>query len=106
MRLTHFPSKLSPVVLMFESKLFSSLQLTQRPNLTPIFNSTIRQVPDSQEVYLSSIGFTSIVFDITERVSNVSSDEEALKFHFSDIVDPNDTVQVLSTDAITFTKLP
>ncbi|PBP18743.1 ran-interacting Mog1 protein [Diplocarpon rosae] len=30
--------------------------------------STIRQVPDHQEVYLDKDGFTSIIFDITERL--------------------------------------
>ncbi|KAF2403215.1 ran-interacting Mog1 protein [Trichodelitschia bisporula] len=50
--------------------------------------STIRQVPDNQEVYLHTTGLTSIIFDITERViqPNDSSDEAALRFHFADIV--------------------
>jgi len=53
---------------------------------TNVSHSSIRQVPDHQEVYLDSNGFTSIIFDITERVENVATDEEALKFHFDDIV--------------------
>ncbi|EME39846.1 hypothetical protein DOTSEDRAFT_74672 [Dothistroma septosporum NZE10] len=48
--------------------------------------STIRQVPDNQEVYLDSEGFTSITFDILERVER-ESDVEALKFHLADVVD-------------------
>ncbi|OCK78565.1 Mog1p/PsbP-like protein [Lepidopterella palustris CBS 459.81] len=48
--------------------------------------SDIRQVPDNQEVYLDSNGFTSIIFDICERVENAGSDEDALKLHFDDIV--------------------
>ncbi|KAF2395929.1 Mog1p/PsbP-like protein [Trichodelitschia bisporula] len=50
--------------------------------------STIRQVPDNQEVYLHTTGLTSIIFDITERIiqPNDSSDEAALCFHFADIV--------------------
>jgi hypothetical protein len=42
-------------------------------------------VPDNQEVYLDKDGFTSIVFDILERVDK--PDIEALKFHLHDIVD-------------------
>ncbi|KAK8175181.1 ran-interacting Mog1 protein [Phyllosticta citrichinensis] len=55
--------------------------------------STIRQVPDNQEVYLERDGFTSVIFDIMERVeqSQAANDEEALKFHYSDMVgDSND----------------
>ncbi|KXS95888.1 hypothetical protein AC579_10579 [Pseudocercospora musae] len=48
--------------------------------------SKIRQVPDNQEVYLDKDGFSSIVFDILERVEK-GNDVEALKYHLSDIVD-------------------
>ncbi|KAJ9647044.1 hypothetical protein H2201_007212 [Coniosporium apollinis] len=50
--------------------------------------SNIRQVPDHQEVYLDSNGFTSVMFDILERVDEATApnDEEALKYHFNDIV--------------------
>ncbi|KAF2170572.1 hypothetical protein M409DRAFT_19390 [Zasmidium cellare ATCC 36951] len=48
--------------------------------------STIRQVPDTQEVHLSSTGDTSIVFDLLERVDK-PTDEEAVKFHFEDILE-------------------
>ncbi|CAK3971077.1 ran-interacting mog1 [Lecanosticta acicola] len=49
--------------------------------------SEIRQVPDNQEVYLDRAGFSSIVVDILERVTDKPNDIEALKFHLSDIVD-------------------
>ncbi|GIZ47659.1 hypothetical protein CKM354_001074400 [Cercospora kikuchii] len=50
--------------------------------------SQIRQVPDTQEVFLHTEGFSSMVFDILERVENASNDDvEALKFHLSDIID-------------------
>ncbi|KAF2211982.1 hypothetical protein CERZMDRAFT_97900 [Cercospora zeae-maydis SCOH1-5] len=53
--------------------------------------SQIRQVPDTQEVFLHTEGFSSMVFDILERVSPpaIASDDdvEALKFHLSDIID-------------------
>lgn len=51
-----------------------------------IQSSEIRQVPDTQEVYLDREGFSTVIFDILERVEK-GNDEEALKFHLSDIVD-------------------
>ena len=56
----------------------------------------IRQVPDNQEVYLDKNGFTSLTFDITERVSHLSTDKEALEYHFADIVAETDTQHVWS----------
>ncbi|TKA66256.1 hypothetical protein B0A49_08428 [Cryomyces minteri] len=49
--------------------------------------SNIRQVPDAQEVFLDADGFTSIIFDITERVLSDpgKTDRDALLFHFEDI---------------------
>ncbi|CAF9907555.1 hypothetical protein IMSHALPRED_005566 [Imshaugia aleurites] len=58
--------------------------------------SKIRQVPDNQEVYLDKNGFTSLTFDITERVSHLSTDRDALEYHFADIVAENDTRDVRS----------
>jgi len=73
--------------------------------------STIRQVPDHQEVYLDKDGFTSIIFDITERVGQPGSgpaiDGAALTTHLEDIVDSDtDTVKVWSTSRTKFSKLP
>jgi len=73
--------------------------------------STIRQVPDHQEVYLDKDGFTSIIFDITERVglpgSSPAIDGAALTTHLEDIVDSDtDTVKVWSTSNTQFSKLP
>ena len=59
-------------------------------------NSNIRQVPDNQEVYLERNGFTSLTFDITERVSHLPTDKEALKYHFADIVAENDMTKIWS----------
>ncbi|OWO99334.1 hypothetical protein B2J93_442 [Marssonina coronariae] len=64
--------------------------------------STIRQVPDHQEVYLDKDGFTSIIFDITERVgvpgTGPAVDGAALTTHLEDIVDSDDdTVKVWNT---------
>ncbi|TVY55018.1 putative ran guanine nucleotide release factor, partial [Lachnellula cervina] len=73
--------------------------------------STIRQVPDHQEVYLDKDGFTSIIFDITERVGAAGSgpavDGAALTTHLEDIVDSDvDTVKVWNTSNTQFSKLP
>ena len=59
-------------------------------------DSNIRQVPDNQEVYLDENGFTSLTFDITERVSHLSTDKDALDYHFADIVAENDTKRICS----------
>jgi len=73
--------------------------------------STIRQVPDHQEVYLDKDGYTSIIFDITERVglpgSSAAIDGTALTSHLEDIVDSDDdVVQVWTTANTVFSKLP
>jgi len=73
--------------------------------------STIRQVPDNQEVYLDKDGFTSIIFDITERVgppgSTDATDGAALTIHLEEIVDSDvDTLKVWSTTVTQFSKLP
>lgn len=68
------------------------------PSLTTGPRSTIRQVPDHQEVYLSATGFSSLIFDLGERVTHASTDEEALRYHFADIVDEKDTKKILSVD--------
>ncbi|KAF6219345.1 hypothetical protein HO133_005170 [Letharia lupina] len=58
--------------------------------------SNIRQVPDNQEAYLDKNGFISLTFDITERVSHLSTDKEALEYHFADIVAEKDTKSMRS----------
>jgi len=56
--------------------------------------SNIRQIPDHQEVFLDNSGYTSIVFEILQRVEK--PDEEALQYHFSDLVEgTGDTSNVL-----------
>ncbi|KAK8156470.1 hypothetical protein BKA80DRAFT_138111 [Phyllosticta citrichinensis] len=71
--------------------------------------STIRQVPDNQEVYLERDGFTSVIFDIMERVeqSQAANDEEALKFHYSDMVgDSNDATHFWHSNTASLSRLP
>ncbi|KAL2057800.1 hypothetical protein ABVK25_002184 [Lepraria finkii] len=58
--------------------------------------STIRQVPDNQEVYLEANGFTSLIIDLTERVTQFSTDKEALEYHLADIIAEDETKQIVS----------
>ncbi|KAF2723446.1 Mog1p/PsbP-like protein [Polychaeton citri CBS 116435] len=69
--------------------------------------SDIRQVPDNQEVWLDANGYTSIIFDILERV-NMPTDYEALDFHVLDSVGQEDMARTtvwMRGDAH-FSKLP
>lgn len=67
--------------------------------------SNIREVPDHQEVYLDSEGFTSIIFEILEWVDK--PDKEALIYHLEDVVegDASETRVITTTDT-RFSKLP
>jgi len=72
--------------------------------------STIRQVPDNQEVYIDKEGFTSIVFDIAERVGGPGStpeiDGQALTIHLEDIVgDEVDRTKVWNSTSTHFSRL-
>ncbi|KAL8757858.1 MAG: hypothetical protein Q9184_004099 [Pyrenodesmia sp. 2 TL-2023] len=67
--------------------------------------SNIREVPDHQEIYLDASGFSSIIVEIAERVSEPSTDEEALKFHFHDIVEEHDTSSIYHTGAAKLANL-
>jgi len=72
--------------------------------------STIREVPDNQEVYLDKDGFTSIIFDITQRVDapggGLERDGRALTTHLEDLVGEDaDTVKVWNTTETQFTHL-
>lgn len=87
-------SLLKPFHIFFSLLLFP-------PYFPPLFISTqltspsnIRQIPDHQEVYLDNSGYTSIVFEILQRVEK--PDEEALQYHFHDLVrDTGDSTNVL-----------
>ena len=79
-------------------------------------SSKIRQVPNNQEVYIDKDGFTSIIFDITERVgprsssstttSNLETDGRALTTHLEELVgDDADTVKVWNTTETSFSHL-
>ena len=67
--------------------------------------SQIRQVPDHQEVYLASEGYTSIVVEILEYVDK-PSDAEALQYHFSDLVDgTGDSTNLLRQESAVMKKV-
>ncbi|KAL8971780.1 MAG: hypothetical protein Q9183_000895 [Haloplaca sp. 2 TL-2023] len=68
--------------------------------------SNIREVPDHQEIYLDANGFSSIVIELAERVSDPSTDQAALRYHFEDIVDEQDTSKIWRTDVAQFSKVP
>ncbi|POS83934.1 hypothetical protein EPUL_001890 [Erysiphe pulchra] len=73
------------------------------------YSSNFRQIPDHQEVFLDKDGFTSIIFDITERVGPSGSgpdvDGVALTAHLEDITE-NEPVRVWNSSSTQFTKLP
>ncbi|ORY60713.1 uncharacterized protein BCR38DRAFT_442293 [Pseudomassariella vexata] len=72
--------------------------------------STLRQVPDNQEVWIDKDGFTSIIFDITERVGGKGSSPEldgrAMTTHLEEMVgDDADRVKVWNTTPTQFSRL-
>ena len=67
-------------------------------------------MPDNQEVYIDKDGFTSIIFEICERVgpsgSSAEIDGRALTTHLEDLVgDDADTVKVWNTTDTEFSEL-
>ncbi|CAK7565332.1 MAG: hypothetical protein SEPTF4163_003247 [Sporothrix epigloea] len=73
--------------------------------------SKLRQVPDNQEVYIDKDGFTSIIFEICERVgpsgTTAEIDGGALSTHLEELVgDDVDTVRVWNTTDTVFSELP
>ncbi|KAK3899488.1 hypothetical protein C8A05DRAFT_46456 [Staphylotrichum tortipilum] len=72
--------------------------------------STIREVPDNQEVYLDKDGFTSIIIEITQRVdapgNGLERDGRALTIHLEELVgDDADGVKVWNTTETQFSHL-
>lgn len=73
-------------------------------------DSQIREVPDHQEVYIDKDGFTSIVFDINERIGEKGStpeiDGRALTAHLEEVVEDDiDRVRVWNTTPTLFSRL-
>ncbi|KAM0474637.1 hypothetical protein ACHAPX_007581 [Trichoderma viride] len=72
--------------------------------------SKLRQVPDNQEVWIDKDGFTSIIFDISERVGGPGSSPEidgrAMTTHLEDMVGSEiDTVKIWNTAETEFSKM-
>ncbi|KAF4591481.1 Ran-interacting protein Mog1 [Ophiocordyceps camponoti-floridani] len=72
--------------------------------------SKLRQVPDNQEVWIDKDGFTSIIFDITERVGESGSSAEidglAMTTHLEDMVGTDiGSVKIWNTAQTEFTRL-
>lgn len=72
--------------------------------------SKLRQVPDNQEVWIDRDGFTSIIFDITERVGPKGSgpeiDGRAMTTHLEELVGSDkDTLKIWNTAETEFSRL-
>jgi hypothetical protein len=74
-------SMLSQRGLVFDMRVLQDRLTSSKPVISV-------KSPDHQEVYLDKDGFASISFDLTERVDSVPNDEEALKYHLEDIIEP------------------
>lgn len=86
------------------------LTLLHADLLLSSLRSKLRQVPDNQEVYIDQDGFTSIIFDITERVGDSGSgpeiDGRAMTTHLEDMVGSDiDTVKIWNTAETEFSRL-
>lgn len=75
----------------------------------PIY-SKLRQVPDNQEVWIDRDGFTSIIFDITERVGPSGDgpeiDGRAITTHLEELVGSDkDSLKIWNTAETEFSRL-
>jgi hypothetical protein len=63
-----------------------NLLILSSPSLTR--ESAIREIPDHQEVFLDTQGYTNVIVEILERVGEdkAPTDEDAIKYHLHDIV--------------------
>jgi hypothetical protein len=72
--------------------------------------SKIRQVPDNQEVWIDQDGYTSVIFELTERVgpsgSSPEVDGRAITHHLEDMVGSDiDSVKIWNTAGTDFSRL-
>lgn len=61
-------------------------------------------MPDHQEVYLDIDGYSSIVVEILEYQEK-GSDEEALQYHFADLIDEEDSTNIIEQGRAVMAKL-
>lgn len=78
--------------------------------LTPVCYSKLRQVPDNQEVWIDEDGFTSIIFDMTERVGEAGKgpeiDGRAMTTHLEELVGSDiDSVKIWNTAETEFSRI-
>lgn len=69
-------------------------------------HSSYQLVPDHQEFFIHGNTLASIIVDITERVTEVATNEEAMQYHLEDYVDGSDTLRVYRKQQVTMAKLP
>ena len=69
-------------------------------------SSNIREVPDTQEVFLDKDGFTSVIFDILERVDHCRDDYDAFTYHLEDMTDSEERLCISAVQHIPMSKLP
>lgn len=103
---TSFPAAVS--VCDGHNASVSAISLVAADNET--CESKLRQVPDTQEVWIDKDGFTSIIFDITERVGGPGDgpkiDGHAITTHLEDMVGSDiDTVKIWNTAETEFNRL-
>ncbi|PMB63628.1 putative ran guanine nucleotide release factor [Beauveria bassiana] len=72
--------------------------------------SKLRQVPDNQEVWIDEDGFTSIIFDVTERVGEPGRGSEidghAITTHLQELLGSDiDGVKIWNTAETEFSRL-
>jgi len=99
-----FPSRTRSKTLLYKfseawfrsQRLYFASKHRDEADLRPLFHSNIRQVPDNQEVFLDINGFSSLTFDLIERVNLVATDKEALEYHFADIIAEDDSKNIWS----------
>ncbi|PFH52375.1 hypothetical protein AMATHDRAFT_2111 [Amanita thiersii Skay4041] len=83
-----------------EKDLFGGAITVQLPS-NLIDASNLRQIPDTQEVFLYPDSSISIIIEILERVQVVDS-AEAIKFHFNSLAEDNTarSSEVLTIDTV------
>lgn len=91
-----------PFSILFQPS--TSRNTSKRAKLTCQQYSQIREVPDHQEVYLDTNGYSSIVVEILEYQEK-GSDEEALQYHFADLIDEEDSTNILEQGRAVMEKL-
>lgn len=68
--------------------------------------SQIREVPDHQEVFLDTNGYSGVIFEILQYVEK-PTDDEALQYHFTDLVEgTGDSTNILEQGSAVMTKIP